>query len=73
MGTYSVFTPGIGESASNPTGQRPDASDWTELADDSSCSEARRRSTVNRGKGRMSPPRFRSCSEGTHIDMGNSG
>ena len=47
-------------SASNPTKQVPDASDWAELADDSSCSEAQRRSTVSRGKGRISTPRFRS-------------
>jgi hypothetical protein len=61
METYSVFTPGIGESASNPTKQRPDASEWAELADYSSCSEAQRQSTANRGKGRASLSRFRSC------------
>ena len=49
------------------------ASDRAELPADSSCSKARRQSKANRGRGRMSRSRFRSCSEGTHPDMAKSG
>ena len=72
MATCSVFTSGIGEPASNLTKQCPDASDWGGLADHSSCQEAQRRSTANRGKGRMSPSSFRSCSKERQIAIAKS-
>src|SRR5512147_681503 len=68
MATCSRFTRGIGESTSNPMEKHPGVSGWGELAGDSSCSEAQRQSTANRGKGRMSPSRFLFCREEPHAN-----